>query len=70
VLFVAERVHELGAVGSVHVFGRECGRARVSAFCHSVRRALRTLVSLNGKLLYHKSKLKFDVRIFWRQCGR
>lgn len=47
VIFVAERVHELGAVGSVHVFGRECGRARVSAFCHSVRRALRTLVSLN-----------------------
>lgn len=66
-LFVAERVYGSSGlgVGSVDVFGRECGRARLSGFCHSLRRVSRSSVVLNGELfrLEWQLKLGFDVKI-------
>ncbi|KAG0587143.1 hypothetical protein KC19_2G143000 [Ceratodon purpureus] len=43
VFFIAGRVYGSSGlgVGSVDVFGRDCGRARLSGFCHGLRRVSR-----------------------------
>lgn len=54
-----------GSVASVGVFGRECGRVRLSGLSPTVRRISRTSVASNGELLISlmESKLKVDVGI-------